>query len=156
MMYVTVNTTYDSWTYNCCVQVADAVGAAVGQISGEHQEMIPVSSKLTVSTDQLIEQCIAKAKDKAIANGANPHSLTIIEKYIDPGTRVYTKVVGYPKEDLEEEITDMQTSSVKDDFKLILKHEIKTEDNPSWPFENKEVAKLDKQFGLPEPIISMC
>jgi len=154
-MYVTINTIYDSWTYNFCIQVADAVGAAVGQISGEHQEMIAVSSKLNDNIDQLIEECIAKAKDKAVANGANPHSLTVIEKQVDPGTRVYIKVVGNPKEDLEEEITDMQAGSVKDDFKLILKHEIKMEDNPNWPFENEEAALLDKQFGLPEPIISM-
>ena len=114
------------------------------------------SSSLTDNVDQLIEQCIGRAKDKSIANGASPCSLTVIEKCVDPGTGIYIKVVGDPKEDLIE-VTDVHTSPVKyDNLKLVLKHKIRTEDNPSWPFENEEVANLDRKFGLPEPIISMC
>ena len=134
------------------LQVADAVGAAVGKISGEHQEMVTVSSPDNI--DQLVEQCITKAKDNAIANGANPCSLTVVEKCIDPaGTGIYVKVAGSPK-DLIEEVTDMHSDPIGEN-KLILKHKIKAEDNPYWPFENEEVANLDKEFELPEPIISM-
>ena len=118
--------------------------------------MVAVSSKLTDNVDQLIEQCITKAKDEAVANGADPCSLTVVEKCVDPDTGIYIKVIGDPTEDVGQEITDIQTASVNDDEKFIHKHEIRTEDNPSWPFENEEIANLDKEFGLPEPIISMC
>lgn len=135
----------------CCVQVAGAVGTAVGQISGEHQKIV---SSSTDNADQLIiEQCVAKAKDNAIANGASSHSLTVVEKYIDSGKRVYVKVVGSPKEDFIDEVTDMQIDN--DDLEVKPNHKIKAVDNPSWPFENEEIAKLDKQCGLPEPMISM-
>ena len=101
------------------------------------------SSSLTDNVDQLIEQCIGRVKDKAIANGASSCSLTVVEKCVDPGTGIYIKVVGDPKEDVIE-VTDVHTSP--DDIKLVLKHKIRTEDNPSWPFENKKVANLDKNL----------
>ena len=135
--------------------MVDAVGAAVGLISGEYQEMVAVSSKLTDNVDLLIEQCIAKAKDKVVANGASRCSLMVVEKHVDPETGIYIKVVGNPKEDFEEKVT-VQTEFINDDSEFMPKHKIKTEDNPSWPFENEEMANLDKEFGLPEPIISMC
>ena len=118
--------------------------------------MVAPSSKLPYNVDQLIEQCITKAKDKAIANGASPGSLMVAEKSVDPETGIYIKVVGNPKEDFQEELTNMEitTDSANDDNKFIRKHNIKVEDNPYWPFENEEVANLDKQFDLPEPIIS--
>ena len=118
--------------------------------------MVAVSSKLTDNVDHLIERCITKAKDNAVANGASQCSLRVVEKHVDPETGIYIKVTGNPKEDFKEEVTDMQTEFINDDSEFIPKHKIKTEDNPSWPFENEEVANLDKEFGLPEPIISMC
>ena len=118
--------------------------------------MVAPSSKLPDNVDQLIEQCITKAKDKAIANGASPGSLTVTEKSVDPETGIYIKVAGNPKEDIQEELTNMEikTDSANDDNKFICKHNIKVEDNSYWPFENEEVANLDKQFDLPKPIIS--
>ena len=134
-------------------QVVDAVGAATGLISGECQEMVAPSSKLPDNVDQLIEQCITKAKDKVIANGASPGSLLVIEKCIDKEKGIYIKVVGDPiedlKEDLMEEVANIQTDDTVGDNK-----KIKLENNPFWPFENAHTAELDKKFGLPEPVIS--
>ena len=118
--------------------------------------MIAVSSKLSDNIDQLVEQCITKAKDKAVANGASQSSLRVIEKHVDPETGIYIKVIGDPIEDFKEEVTDTQSEFINDVHKFIPKHKIKTEDNPSWPFENEQVANLDKESGLPEPMISMC
>lgn len=90
-----------------------------------------------------------------MANGASRCSLRVVEKHVDPETGIYIKVIGNPIEDFKEEVTDTKTKFINDDHKFIPKHKIKTEDNPSWPFENEEVANLDKESGLPEPIISM-
>ena len=111
--------------------------------------MVAPSSKLTDNVDQLIEQCITKAKDKAIANGASPGSLMVVEKCIDKEKGIYIKVVGHPMEDLKEDFADIQTDGTVDDNK-----EVKIEDNSFWPFENAHTAELDKKFGLPEPVIS--
>ena len=111
--------------------------------------MVAPLSKLPDNVDQLIEDCITKAKDKAIANGASPSSLMVVEKCIDKEKGIYIKVVGDPIEDLNEEVADIQTDDTVNDNK-----EVKIEDNPFWPFENAHTAELDKKFGLPEPVIS--
>ena len=111
--------------------------------------MVAPSSKLPDNVDQLIEDCITKAKDKAKANGASPGSLMVVEKCIDKEKGIYVKVVGHPIEDLTEEVADIQTDGTVGDNK-----EVKIEDNPFWPFENARTAELDKKIGLPGPVIS--
>ena len=115
--------------------------------------MVAPSSKLPDNVDQLIEQCITKAKDKAIANGASPSSLMVVEKCIDKEKGIYIKVVGDPiedlNEDLMEEVADIQIDDTVNDNK-----EVKIKDNHFWPFENAHTAELDKKFGLTEPVIS--
>lgn len=134
-----------------CVKVADAVGAAVGKISGEYQEVVP-ASKLADNVDQLIEHCIAKAKDRAIANGAIPCSLIVAEKHIDQGIGIYIKVVG----DLNENFMEVFDTKTDPEDESPPKCKKKVEENPNWPFKTEEAVKLDKQFGLSEPTISMC
>ena len=114
--------------------------------------MVP-ASKLADNVDQLIEQCITKAKYRAIANGAIPCSLIVAEKHIDQGIGIYIKVVGDLNENFME-VSDMKTDPEDESPPKCKK--TKVEENPSWPFKNKEAANLDKQFGLPEPTISMC
>ena len=121
------------------------MGAAISQISGEYRDMVTLSSDLT--RDQVVERSIAKATDIAIANGANPSSVKVIEKSVDPVPYVgeggnvvvvYIKVVG----DLQQDCEELPDQSLE------------KKDNPNWPYENEEVQKLDRQFGLPEPTIS--
>jgi len=58
------------------------VGAAIGQISGEYRDMVTLSADLT--RDQLIKHSITQATDIAVANGADPSSIRVIEKSVDP------------------------------------------------------------------------
>jgi len=117
--------------------------------------------------DQLIDEAITKAREQAIANGANPDTITVIEKSIDPVpyvgesgkfnvVNIYIKVVG----DL------LQNVDKKDDITaadpIVTNPQLPTDqgkiertDNPHWPYETKEIKNLDKQFGLPDPVISM-
>ena len=139
------------------------MGAAIGQISGEYRDMVTLSADLT--RDQLIERSITRATDVAIANGADPNSIRVIEKSVDPVPYVgeggnvvviYIKVVGNLQQDYEKkpkpvaskpDSSAMTNSEVSDPM-------LEKKDNPNWPYENEEVLKLDKQYGLPEPTIS--
>ena len=142
-------------------QVANAVGAAIGQISGEYRDMVALSSDLT--RDQLIEKSTAEAKDNAIANGADASSIRVIEKSVDPvpyvGEKgnvvvVYIKVVGDLQQDDEKQPVASEPVSSTMTSSKVADTSVGREDNPNWPYENKEVQQLDKQFGLPEPNIS--
>ena len=137
------------------------MGAAIGQISGEYRDMVTLSADLT--RDQLIKHSIAQATDIAVANGADPSSIRVIEKSVDPVPYVgeggnvvviYIKVVGNLKQDDEK-----KPAASKPDISTTTSSEApdgasERKDNPNWPYENEEVLKLDKQYGLPEPVIS--
>ena len=137
------------------------MGAAIGQVSGEYRDMVTLSPDLT--RDQLVEKSIAQATDIAIANGADPSSVRVIEKSVDPVPYVgeggnvvvaYIKVVGNLLQDIEKKPVD-----TKPDSSTIISSKAPDEmperkDNPNWPYENEEVLKLDKQYGLPQPVIS--
>ena len=138
--------------------MANAVGAAIGQIGGEYRDMVTLSSDLT--RDQVIERSIALATDNAIASGADRSSVRIIEKSVDPvpyvGEKgnvvvVYIKVVGDLQQDIESKPVTSEPATISSEE---TNTSIERKDNPNWPYENEEVLKLDKQFGLPEPTIS--
>jgi len=137
------------------------VGAAISQISGEYRDMVTLSSDLT--RDQVVERSIAKATDIAIANGANPSSVKVIEKSVDPVPYVgeggnvvvvYIKVVGDLQQDCEEIPVTSKPDSSATTISKLPDQSLEKKDNPNWPYENEEVQKLDRQFGLPEPTIS--
>ena len=125
--------------------------------------MVTLSADLT--RDQLIKRSITQATDIAVANGADPSSIRVIEKSVDPVpyvgeggnvVKIYIKVVGNLKQDDEkkpaaasEPDVSTTTSSESPDGGVL-----ERKDNPNWPYENEEVQKLDKQYGLPEPAIS--
>lgn len=58
--------------------LANAVGAAIAQISGEVSKIIPVSAGLT--REQAIDQVTEEARAVAIARGADPESLVVLSK----------------------------------------------------------------------------
>ena len=137
------------------------MGAAISQISGEYRDLVTLSPDMT--RDHVIQIAKAKATENAIANEADPNSIRTIEISVEPVpyvgeggnvVMVYVKVVGDLKHDSEEETVvpelDHSTSTNSELSNQILERK----DNPSWPYENEEIFKLDKQFGLPEPTIS--
>ena len=137
------------------------MGAAIGQISGEYREMVTLSADLT--RDQLIERSITQATDIAIANGADPSSVRVIEKSVDPVPYVgeggnvvviYIKVVGNLQQDYEKKPVDSKPDSSATTSSEVPDPMVERKDNPHWPYENEEVLKLDKQYGLPDPTIS--
>jgi N-methylhydantoinase A/oxoprolinase/acetone carboxylase beta subunit len=58
--------------------LANAVGAAIAQISGEVSKIIPVSAGLT--REEAIEQVADEARAIALARGADPESLVVLSK----------------------------------------------------------------------------
>lgn len=131
------------------------MGAAIAQISGEYRDIATLSSDLT--RDQLIEKSIKQATDNAIANGADRSTVRVIEKFVDPVPYVgeqgnvvviYIKVVGDPQQDTA--VTSQPTTTTSAEPSTVDERK----DNPNWPYENEEVSKLDKIYGLPEPTIS--
>ena len=58
--------------------LANAVGAAIAQISGEMSKIIPVTAGLT--REEAIEQVTEEARAIAIARGADPESLVVLSK----------------------------------------------------------------------------
>lgn len=137
------------------------MGAAIGQISGEYRDMVTLSADLT--RDQLIDRSIAQATDVAIANGADPSSVRVIEKSVDPVPYVgeggnvvvvYIKVVGNLKQDCEQKPVASKPDNSVTASSEVPDPMLERKDNPNWPYENEEVLKLDKQYGLPEPTIS--
>lgn len=78
--------------------VANAVGAAIGQISGEVDRIFSLESK---SREEALDEARKEATDKAIAAGAKPDSITLLDQEDVPlaylpgnATRIRLKVVG--------------------------------------------------------------
>lgn len=78
--------------------VANAVGAAIAQVSGEADK---IYSLTTLSRKDAIEDAIALATEKAIAAGANAATISVIDQEDVPlaylpgnATRIRVKVVG--------------------------------------------------------------
>jgi N-methylhydantoinase A/oxoprolinase/acetone carboxylase beta subunit len=78
--------------------VANAVGAAIGQISGEVDRIYSLSE---ISRDQALSEARKEATDKAIAAGAKPESIELLDQEDVPlaylpgnATRIRLKVVG--------------------------------------------------------------
>ena len=78
--------------------VANAVGAAIGQISGEVDRIFSLSDK---SRDEVLAEAKDEATKKAIAAGANPETIELLDQEDVPlaylpgnATRVRLKVVG--------------------------------------------------------------
>lgn len=78
--------------------VANAVGAAIAQISGEVDRVFEISSR---SREAVLEEAKAEAIDRAIAAGARPGTVDIVDIYDVPlaylpsnATRVRVKAVG--------------------------------------------------------------
>lgn len=78
--------------------VANAVGAAIGQISGEVDRIFSLESK---SREEALEEARKEATDKAIAAGAIPDSISLLDQEDVPlaylpgnATRIRLKVVG--------------------------------------------------------------
>jgi len=78
--------------------VANAVGAAIGQISGEVDRIFSLSN---ISRDEALAQARKEATDKAIAAGAKPDSIELLDQEDVPlaylpgnATRIRLKVVG--------------------------------------------------------------
>lgn len=78
--------------------VANAVGAAIGQISGEVDRIFSLESK---SRDEALAEARKEATDKAIAAGAKPESIELLDQEDVPlaylpgnATRIRLKVVG--------------------------------------------------------------
>ncbi|MEX0345211.1 MAG: hydantoinase/oxoprolinase N-terminal domain-containing protein [Rhizobiaceae bacterium] len=78
--------------------VANAVGAAIGQISGEVDRIFSLEK---VSRDEALESARKKATEKAISAGAKPESIEILDQEDVPlaylpgnATRIRLKVVG--------------------------------------------------------------
>ncbi len=79
-------------------EVANAVGAAIGQISGEVDRIYSLAEK---SRDDALAEARIEATDKAIAAGANPDSIELLDQEDVPlaylpgnATRIRLKVVG--------------------------------------------------------------
>lgn len=58
--------------------LANAVGAAIAQISGEASRVVPVSAGLT--REEAIDQVTEEARKQAITRGADPASITVLSK----------------------------------------------------------------------------
>lgn len=58
--------------------LANAVGAAIAQISGEASRVVPVSAGLT--REEAIEQVTEEARKQAIQRGADPSSIAVLSK----------------------------------------------------------------------------
>jgi N-methylhydantoinase A/oxoprolinase/acetone carboxylase beta subunit len=78
--------------------VANAVGAAIGQISGEVDRIFSLTS---ISREEALETARKEATKKAIAAGAKPDSIEILDQEDVPlaylpgnATRIRLKVVG--------------------------------------------------------------
>jgi len=78
--------------------VANAVGAAIGQISGEVDRIFSLAS---ITRDEALAQARKEATDKAIAAGARPDSIELLDQEDVPlaylpgdATRIRLKVVG--------------------------------------------------------------
>ncbi|WP_299401906.1 hydantoinase/oxoprolinase family protein [uncultured Roseobacter sp.] len=78
--------------------VANAVGAAIGQISGEVDRIFSLESK---SREEALKDARKEATDKAIAAGAKPDSIELLDQEDVPlaylpgnATRIRLKVVG--------------------------------------------------------------
>lgn len=78
--------------------VANAVGAAIGQISGEVDRIFSLESK---SREEALAEARKEATDKAIAAGATPDSIELLDQEDVPlaylpgnATRIRLKVVG--------------------------------------------------------------
>ncbi|ROU04175.1 hydantoinase/oxoprolinase N-terminal domain-containing protein [Histidinibacterium lentulum] len=78
--------------------VANAVGAAIGQISGEVDRIFSLASK---SREEALAEARKEATDKAIAAGADPASIELLDQEDVPlaylpgnATRIRLKVVG--------------------------------------------------------------
>ena len=79
-------------------EAANAVGAAIGQISGEVDRVYSLESR---SRNEALDEAKAEAKEKAVAAGADPATVTIVDvedvplTYL-PGnaTRIRVKAVG--------------------------------------------------------------
>lgn len=79
--------------------VANAVGAAIAQISGEVDRIFSLENGLT--RDDCLRAAEAEARDKAAAAGADPATVEVIEREDVPlaylpgnATRIHVKVVG--------------------------------------------------------------
>ena len=124
-----------------------------------------VTSSADFTKDQLIKHSITQANDIEVTSGANPCSIRVLDKSLDPVPYVRKdgnvalfsfKAARNLKQDNEKKpaaasepnISTMTSSESPDGGMLERK------DNPYWPFENEEVQKFDKQYGLPEPAIS--
>ncbi|MFK7875658.1 MAG: hydantoinase/oxoprolinase N-terminal domain-containing protein [Paracoccaceae bacterium] len=78
--------------------VANAVGAAIGQISGEVDRIFSLEGK---TREEALEEARKEATDKAIAAGAKPESIELLDQEDVPlaylpgnATRIRLKVVG--------------------------------------------------------------
>jgi len=126
-----------------------------------------VSLSSPENRDQLIDEGITKAREQAIANGANPDTIKVIEKSVDPVpyvgeagkfnvVNIYIKVVGDLLQNVDKKDNITAANPVVTNPQLRTDHsKIERTDNPHWPYESEEVKKLDKQFELPDPVISM-
>jgi N-methylhydantoinase A/oxoprolinase/acetone carboxylase beta subunit len=79
--------------------VANAVGAAIAQISGETDRVFSLVEGRT--RESALAEAEAEAREKAIAAGALPETLEVIEREDMPlaylpgnATRIHVKVVG--------------------------------------------------------------
>ena len=79
-------------------QVANAVGAAIAQVSGQIEQIVTLTES---NRSEILGEAQQLAKQRAIDAGANPESLEIVEvdlvpiSYLpDNPTRVRIKVVG--------------------------------------------------------------
>ncbi|MEM9440378.1 MAG: hydantoinase/oxoprolinase family protein, partial [Pseudomonadota bacterium] len=78
--------------------VANAVGAAIGQVSGEVDRIFSLEAK---TRDEALAEARKEATDKAIAAGAHPDSIELLDQEDVPlaylpgnATRIRLKVVG--------------------------------------------------------------
>lgn len=78
--------------------VANAVGAAIGQISGEVDRIFSLEAK---SREEALQEARTEATDKAIAAGAKPETISLLDQEDVPlaylpgnATRIRLKVVG--------------------------------------------------------------
>jgi len=81
--------------------VANAVGAAIGLVSGEAEHVADVGDG---KRDGAIEDCVSDARSRAVAAGAAPEGLNVVWidetplAYMDrPLSRIRTKVAGPPQ-----------------------------------------------------------
>jgi N-methylhydantoinase A/oxoprolinase/acetone carboxylase beta subunit len=78
--------------------VANAVGAAIGQISGEVDRIFSLDGK---TREEALAEALKEATEKAIAAGARPDSIELLDQEDVPlaylpgnATRIRLKVVG--------------------------------------------------------------